>query len=370
MRATRLMSLALIAGVSFALPAHADQQQITPGTGLQSSVVIDTGPDGICNTTAALGDIQAASVGQGTPYRNEIRCGANKLVESTASGDDTQLVAVGSACSGVNKPVIDTGPNGIPDSTPAGDDVYAPGIVFGTPPSGTPCVIAGADGVAQTAAPVGDDVQDLAAGLASPSTAVVLCGPNGVADTTANNVDPLGDDVQVVAVGNACSPTDVVVDSGADGIAATRAEGPDLVLQVQKPVKLKSPSGSATGTKTVKVKVFNVEFGASAPVGRAFKLTANNGSCPGGTVTQLDADAFTVGLQATGSVFLNSSTKGTFVVTAHLEDVTSTSTKAPFRCTFNVSVVALDTAPDVDDADNPENNTTAVDLEITDKNDF
>lgn len=369
MRATRLMSLALIAGVSFAVPAYADQQQIAPGTGLQSSVVVNTGPDGICNTTAALGDIQAASVGQGTPFRNEIRCGADKLVSTAAAGDDIQLIAVGGACTGVNKPVVDTGPNGVPDTVPAGDDVYAPGIVFGVPPANTPCVIAGADGVAQTAAPVGDDVQLLLAGQASPNTAVVLCGPNGVADTTANNV-LAGDDVQVVAVGNACSPTDVVVDSGADGIAATRAEGPDLVLQVQKPVKLKIPSGSATGTKVVKVKVFNTEFGATAPAGRTFKLTSTNGSCPGGTVTQLDADAFTVGLQATGVVFLNSSTKGTFVVTAHLEDVTSTGTKAPFRCTFNVSVVALDTAPDVDDADNPENNTTAVDLEITDKNDL
>ena len=370
MSRTSLALLVALASVTLPSLVRADQQQIAPGTGLQSSIVVNTGPDGICNTTAALGDIQAAAVGQGTPFRNEIRCGANKIVETAASGDDIQLIAVGAACTGVNKAVVDTGPNGVPDTTPAGDDVYAPGIVFGVPPSNTPCVIAGADGVAQTAAPVGDDVQLLAAGLASPNTAVVLCGPNGVADTTANNVNALGDDVQVVAVGGACSPTDVVVDSGTDGIAATRAEGPDLVIQVQKPVKLKIPAGSSTGTKTVKVKVFNTEFGATAPVARNFKLTSTNGSCPGGTVTQLDADAFTVGLQATGVAFLNGSTKGTFVVTAHLEDVTSTSTKAPFRCTFNVSVVALDTAPDVDDADNPENNTTTVDLEITDKNDF
>jgi len=369
MRPTRLMLLAVLAGVSFALPAQADQQQIAPGTGPQSSVVISTGPDGICNTTAALGDIQAASVGQGTPFRNEVRCGADKIVSTAAQGDDTQLIAVGGACTGVNKAVVDTGPNGVPDTVLQGDDTYAPGIVFGVPPNDTPCVIAGEDGVAQTAAPVGDDVQLLTAGTAAPNQAVVLCGPNGVADTTANNVLP-GDDVQVVPVGQPCSPTDVVVDSGADGIAQTRAEGPDLVLQVQKPVKVTIPKGSATGTKTVKLKVYNVEFGATAPAGRAFKLTSTNGSCPGGTVTQLDADAFTVGLQATGTVFLNSSTKGTFVVTAHLEDVTSTGTKAPFRCTFNVSVVALDTAPDVDDAANPENNTTAVDLEITDKNDL
>jgi hypothetical protein len=370
MSRSRLALLVALASVTLPPLVRADQQQIAPGTGLQSTVVVSTGPDGICNTTAALGDIQAATVGQGTPFRNEIRCGADKIVGTLASGDDIQLIAVGAACTGVNKAVVDTGPNGVPDTVPGGDDVYAPGIVLGVPPSNTPCVIAGADGVAQTAAPVGDDVQLLAANFASPNTAVVLCGPNGIADTTANNVNVAGDDVQVVAVGAACSPTDVVVDSGADGIAATRAEGPDLVIQVEKPVKLKIPAGSSVGTKVVKLKVFNTEFGASAPVSRAFKLTSTNGSCPGGTVTQLDADAFTVGLQATGTVALNNSTKGTFVVTAHLEDVTSTSTKAPFRCTFNVSAVALDTAPDVDDADNPENNTTQVDLEITDKNDL
>src|SRR5262249_9129633 len=116
--------------------------------------------------------------------------------------------------------------------------------------------------------------------------------------------------------------------------------------------------------------IFNVEFGASAPVTRGYKLTSTNGSCPGGTVTQLDADALTVGLQATANVPLGGSMRGTFVVTAHLQDVTSVSTKSPFRCTFNVSLVALDTAPSVDDADNPQNNTTTVDLEVTDKNDL
>ncbi|MBI3770538.1 MAG: hypothetical protein HY271_18880 [Deltaproteobacteria bacterium] len=347
---------------------RADELQIAPGTGLQSSVVINTGPDGICNTTAALGDIQAATVGQGTPFRTEIRCGANKLVETAAGGDDVQLIAVGGTCQNTNKPIIDTGPNGVPDSVPAGDDVYAGGIVFGVPPANTPCVIAGADGVAQTAAPAGDDVQVLAAGVAAPNTAVVLCGPNGVADTTANNVNLAGDDVQVVLVGNACSPNDVVVDSGPNGIADTRAEGPDLGLGVVKPIKLHISSGFSTGTKLVKLKVLNVEFGAMAPASRAYKLTATNGSCPGGTVTQLDADASTPGLQATANVLFGGKIKATFVVTAHLEDVTSTG-QSPFRCTFNVSAVALDTAPNVDDGANPENNTTTVDLEITDRND-
>src|SRR5262249_57312938 len=52
------VGLVLLAGV-----ALADQQQIAPGTGQQDSTVIDTGADGICNTTPAADDIQFAAVG-------------------------------------------------------------------------------------------------------------------------------------------------------------------------------------------------------------------------------------------------------------------------------------------------------------------
>lgn len=353
-----------------ATTAGADEQQIAAGTGQQNSTVINTGADGICNTAAAIGDIQAADVGSGTRNRTEIRCGANKTAEAVAGGDDVQRVAVGGTCKNANTVVIDTGPNGIAESALVGDDTYGAGITFGLPPSNTPCVIAGADGVAQTAAPAGDDSQLLLAGQAEPNTAVALCGPNLVADTTANNVNLSGDDVQLVTVGGACTANQVVIDSGPNGIADTRAEGPDLVLKVVKPVKLVIPSGQATGSKIVKLQVTNLEFGASAPVSRTYKLTATGGSCPGGTVTELDADALVPGLQATASVPLGGKVKATLKATIHLEDVTSVETKILVRCTFTVSAVALDTDPDVDDGANPENNESTVDLEITDKNDL
>ena len=133
--ARTLVLLALVA--SFAV-ARADEQQIAPGTGLQSSVVINTGPDGICNTTAAAGDIQAADVGSGTRNRTEIRCGTNKIVDSTAAGDDVQLIAVGGACKNANTPVVDTGANGIAETPLGGDDTYASGMVFGAAPKVMP----------------------------------------------------------------------------------------------------------------------------------------------------------------------------------------------------------------------------------------
>lgn len=267
--------------------ATADQQQIAPGTGDQGSVVINTGADGICNTTAAVGDLQIALVGQATPNRSEIRCGPNKVSDTVAAGDDVQLVAVGVDCKNANTVVVDTGEDGIPDSTPAVDDLYAAGMALGTPPANTPCVIAGADGVAQTAAAVVDDVQVLTGGTADPNTDVVLCGPNLKADTTANNF-AAGDDVQVVAVNAACNEGDVVVDSGADGIATTQAEGPDLRIAAAKPVRVTIPNNQPFGLRLVKLKISNVEYGASAPASRTYRLSSTPGSCPNGVVTQVD----------------------------------------------------------------------------------
>jgi len=50
--------------------------------------------------------------------------------------------------------------------------------------------------------------------------------------------------------------------------------------------------------------VRNVEFGTTAPAARAFRIRATGGSCPGGTITQVDADARAGGLQASGAVAL------------------------------------------------------------------
>src|SRR5262249_37199699 len=86
-----------------AAPVLADEQQISPGTGLQNATVIDAGPDGICNTGAATGDILLpGTTGLGSPNRTEVRCGANKIVDTIAQGDDVQLVAFGAPCKNVN----------------------------------------------------------------------------------------------------------------------------------------------------------------------------------------------------------------------------------------------------------------------------
>jgi hypothetical protein len=176
--------------------------------------------------------------------------------------------------------------------------------------------------------------------------------------------------VQLVSVGGACANANTpAVDSGPNGIADTRAQGVDLVVSAAKPVKITIGRGRERATKLVKLTVSNREFGATAPAARTYVLRANAGSCPGGTVSQIDADATVPGLQATGSVARGGRIKATFVVTAGLEDYTTVDSSAPARCQVDVEVEAADTAPDLDDAGDTANNEAAVTLEVVDRND-
>jgi len=363
------MRIIVLLAIAAASPGVADVQRIAPGTGQQNAVVVDTGANGICETTAAAGDIQAAGVGQGSANRAELRCGPNRDVETTAQGDDVQLVAVGGTCRNANTTIIDTGANGIPETVPVGDDTFVPGIALGVPPANMPCVVAGADGIAQTASRGGDDVQLIPVGKAQPNAEVIRCGPNRISETTANNLGS-GDDVQLVAPGLACTPTQPTVDSGADGIANTRAQGPDLRIELVRPVKLVVSRKRPTASRLVKFTVRNVEFGATAPPARGFRIRATGGSCPGGTVTQIDADPRTSGLQATGSVALGKTAKATLVATVAVENVLTVDRKNPFRCSFDVTVVSTDTDPDPDDAANDDANTAPVILEVLDTSDL
>lgn len=363
----RTRAVALAAAVLLPIAAHADVQQIAPGTGPQNATVISTGPDGICDTAAATGDIQAAPVGQGTPNQNVIRCGANKTAETAAAGDDRQLIAVGGTCKNANNNVVDSGDNGIPETTAAGDDTQL--LAVGSPPSGTACVIAGANGIADTASPAGDDVQLIPLGTATASTSVVQCGPNGIADTASNNAGLGGDDVQVIAQGAACTANQTVVDSGANGIAETRAEGPDLVIAAAKSLKLAIRAGQLAVSKTIKVSVSNVEFGPSAPATRSYSLVVAAGSCGNGVVSQIDSDAIASGLQSSAAVPLGGRVKASFALTFKLQNVLSVSRTAPFRCALTVRAQANDVSADLDDAANVENNETELQIEVYDYND-
>src|SRR5437867_2246671 len=172
-------------------------------------------------------------------------------------------------------------------------------------------VDSGANGICQTKAR-GDDLQATAVGQGTPFQDEIRCGPDRIANTAAagddlqlipaGNVHPGGDDVQRVGVGASCPGSGtVVVDSGANGIAETRAQGAELVLRLANPRPLITPiRRHGTASRTVKLAVFNEEF--AGPPSRAYTLSVTDGSCPDGTVSQVDADARTRGLQTTANV--------------------------------------------------------------------
>jgi len=67
---------------------------------------IQSGPNGVCQSTAAFDDVQALPVGQGTPGSGCVIPGADGSLESSASGDDAVVVST-----------ITSGANGICESS-------------------------------------------------------------------------------------------------------------------------------------------------------------------------------------------------------------------------------------------------------------
>jgi len=369
----RMATGAVFAVLVFAIPAGADEQRLAPGTGDQGILEVDTGANGLCETTAAGDDFQLAEVGAASPNQPAVECeGGGGTVDTTASGDDVQLVAVGGDCAN-GQVIVDTGPNGVADTAAGGNDVQVQAV--GTSPVNSPCIGVGANGVADTPDPVGgDDVRLQAFGTGNANAVVVRCGPNGIAETTANNFNPAGDDVQVLAVSTACAAGATVVDAGANGIADTRAEGPDLVVKAGKRVKINLPTDRPFHSKQVKIDVSNVEFGATAPASRNFKLVVDEGSCPAGSVSLVDADQKTAGLQATASIPKDGKIKATFLVTYNLDQVNTVSKRIPERCFVDVTAVIDDPAFDANNPDDDRttdgNNRTQIAVEVFDKNDL
>src|SRR2546430_15402072 len=110
----------MLAMLLLASAAHADRQAIASGTGLQSAVEVDSGPNGICQTRARGDDLQAAAVGQGTPFPDEIRRGPDRIAKTAGAGDDRPRIPVGNACPRAGAIVGGTGPAGTAHSTVAG----------------------------------------------------------------------------------------------------------------------------------------------------------------------------------------------------------------------------------------------------------
>jgi cysteine-rich repeat protein len=156
-------------------PLSDDVQVVAVGTAVTlHQRVVAPGRDGILQTAPA-----------GTDYASEgmrLLAGDNGAVDSTADGDDVQLVATGTFPLAPAAIVITAGPNGVLDTSAEGDDE-----------------VVGPDGIRP--------------------------GPNGVVQSIAR-----GDDVQLIPLGTTGVPEDAVaIGAGADGVLQTRLAAGDVL---------------------------------------------------------------------------------------------------------------------------------------------
>jgi len=185
-----------------------DVQVVAPGAAVtRGSVVVAPGRDGILQTRPA-----------GSDYASEgmrLLAGDNGTADSTAVGDDVQVVAATTFPLAPRAVVVAAGANGVLDTPIAADDVLI----------GPDGIRAGEDNAVQSYVR-GDDVQLIPVGTRGvPEDSVVISGGNnGVLDTL-----PRGDDVSDVVSGYEVSRTCGVntpyrILRGPNGIADTKAE--------------------------------------------------------------------------------------------------------------------------------------------------
>ncbi|MEO8603138.1 MAG: hypothetical protein ABI629_11235 [bacterium] len=192
-----------------------------------------------------------------------ILAGPNGVADTTARGDDVNLAQVGTSGLGAYTIVVAPGHNGVLDTVPTGDDFS----------SQSAAIVAGPDGVADTAADP-SDVQVVppgTAGLASDAIIVIpgakgllatrpsgddvrtgpdgiLAGPDGITQSVAQ-----GDDVQLVPVGTTGVPQDtVVIGAGGNGIIDTPRLGDDVAdvvtgYEVSRTCNYATPSAIVAG---------------------------------------------------------------------------------------------------------------------------
>ena len=108
---------------------------------------INSGPDGIANTTAIEDDVQVIAVGRGEPNQTAITVGPNGILNTTPGGDDI-----------IKDSTIITGPNGVCNTSASGDDIQVIPVGQGKPYS--IIITAGADNFLHTTKS-GDDELDL-----------------------------------------------------------------------------------------------------------------------------------------------------------------------------------------------------------------
>ncbi len=199
-------------GLTTAAPAG-DTQARAVGTGAPSSTCVAAGMDNLLDTAAAAGDDQVIG------FLLLVLSGANGVCETTADPADVQSLPVGQGTP--NSSCVGAGANGALETAPSGDDVA----------TAMPMAIdSGPDGICNTTAVTGDDVRNI-------DTNTITSGADGICTTTASPGD-----LQTVPVGSG-DPNGACVTQGADGDLDTMAASGDDVLDVPNEQVKAGPNG-------------------------------------------------------------------------------------------------------------------------------
>lgn len=203
------------AGATAATAARGDDVQVVAvgaAVGL-NDVVVAPGRNGVLDTEPS-----------GSDYSSEgprILAGPDGIADTTAEGDDVQVVDAGAFPLAPGAVVVAAGPDGVLDTLPGGDDV-------GVGPDG---IRAGADRAVSSVAR-GDDLQLVPVGTTGvPADAVAIeAGPNGVLDTKPAS-DDVSDTVSGYEVSRTCDgDTPFRILAGVNRTAETLAESGVCVL--------------------------------------------------------------------------------------------------------------------------------------------
>jgi ELWxxDGT repeat protein/cysteine-rich repeat protein len=153
---------------------------------------------------------------------------------------------------------------------------------------------------------------------------------------------------------------DIFDKNDADQVAST-----ETVIGNVKAAKVVVPDAASSAAKSVTVKVTNADIvPMTANPGHSITVTADNGTCPPGSVGVADFDNSTSGQQSSVLVKGGASKSGKLVLTVDAAAFTSGNAKSPHRCV--AVLTASDAAPDADTS----NDTASVTIDVYDHNDF
>ncbi len=190
--------------------------------GLKRFATIRDGGNGISESSAGGDDVQVVFPGTSVLDKGTlISVGADGVIDAATivSGDDVLILAdYETRPFAASESIIDGG-DGIIGTVPeSGDDVAAAGATLNAQiaPGGL-IVEAGVDGIITTV-PRGDDTL---------SSAGVVDGGNGIVDTVANGSDDYFAD-ESAALNASVSPGELIIRSGDDGLITTEPEGDDI----------------------------------------------------------------------------------------------------------------------------------------------